>query len=294
MTNDKAFRNGKAFGKELAAATQIAREAGEIILRYYANGASVQDKEDGTPVTEADIAANTYIVSALHEAFPGDGIVSEEGASVAGTRRWYVDPIDGTKQFIRHNGQFAVHIGFSEEGMPDMGVVYRPTTDELYFATRGGGAYLTTGGTTTRLIKKEEGSLQGLVAVVSNTTKTHERDLYQDILRHAGTDFKVIRSGSEGLRLMEIVRGNANFHFLDSEHCCSTWDACAPHAILAEWGGDLRYDYGMPVRYVGQRKLSSRIIAADSRERIEAILQAKQELWHAREEEKRAYAGKGG
>src|SRR3989344_2257435 len=112
--------------KELDVAISAARKAGVEIMQIYYEG--IKDKRckgDGSPVTEADILANEIINGELSKAFPKDGIISEELENVEGERIWYVDPIDGTKQFAGRSEQFAVHIGLAIDKKPVVGIVYK-------------------------------------------------------------------------------------------------------------------------------------------------------------------------
>jgi 3'(2'), 5'-bisphosphate nucleotidase len=114
--------------EDLDEVVSIARAAGEEIRKVYATDFEVAYKGENDPVTDADQRANALIVSRLRAAFPGDGIVAEESADKSDAlglgRVWYVDPLDGTKEFISKNGEFAVMIGLSIDGEARAGVVY--------------------------------------------------------------------------------------------------------------------------------------------------------------------------
>ena len=132
--------------KELAVARQLAHAAGQILLDYYQTGAQVEWKGYDDPVTAADKAANEMLVRELQRAFPHDAMLSEEapddGARLSYERVWMVDPMDGTKQFIERIDEFAVMIGLAVKGEPQLGVVYNPTVDRMFYAAQGQGAYL--------------------------------------------------------------------------------------------------------------------------------------------------------
>lgn len=126
----------------LAAAVEAARAAGEVALKYYRSGFEVSIKADRTPVTQADREAERVIVEILGRAFPGYGVLGEEfGAQGARDRRFIIDPIDGTKNFIRRIPIWATLIGVEERGEVVAGVIHNPVTGELYTARRGGGAF---------------------------------------------------------------------------------------------------------------------------------------------------------
>jgi histidinol-phosphatase len=129
--------------RALAAAVEAARAAGEIALKYYRSGFDVSIKADDTPVTQADRGAEEAIVEVLSRAFPGHGFLGEEfGAKGDQQTRWIIDPIDGTKNFVRHVPVWATLIALEEQGRLTVGVVYNPVTGEMCTARRGGGAFL--------------------------------------------------------------------------------------------------------------------------------------------------------
>jgi histidinol phosphatase-like enzyme (inositol monophosphatase family) len=124
-------------------ALQAARRAGEIILPYYQGDVAVETKGDGSPVTLADRGAEQELRRLLRERFPGDGVLGEEFGELAGTsgRCWILDPIDGTKAFVRGVPLFGVLIGMEEGGEAVLGVVSMPALDEFVYAARGQGCW---------------------------------------------------------------------------------------------------------------------------------------------------------
>ena len=127
----------------LAAAVDAARAAGEVALKYYHGGFEVTLKPDLTPVTQADREAEQIIVEVLTRAVPGAGFLGEEfGAQGGQERRWIIDPIDGTRNFVRRIPVWATLIALEEQGEIVVGVVHNPVTGELYTARRGSGAWL--------------------------------------------------------------------------------------------------------------------------------------------------------
>jgi histidinol-phosphatase len=127
----------------LAAATDAAREAGRIALRYYHHGFDVVIKPDQTPVTQADREAEQAIAQVLNRAFPDHGVLGEEFGSRGNQDvRWIIDPIDGTKNFVRHIPFWATLIALEDHGEVVAGVIHNPVSGELYRARRGGGAFL--------------------------------------------------------------------------------------------------------------------------------------------------------
>jgi histidinol-phosphatase len=129
--------------RAIAVAVDAARAAGEIAMRYYASGFDVSIKDDHSPVTQADREAEKAIVEILSRAFPSHGVLGEElGARGDAEVRWIVDPIDGTRNFVRHVPIWATLIALEEHGEITAGVIHVPPTGEMYTARRGGGAFL--------------------------------------------------------------------------------------------------------------------------------------------------------
>lgn len=131
------------YEKELLWARSAAVEAGGIAVRLQTSGLGVETKADLSPVTSADKACEAAIAARLAEAFPGDGILGEEGAFVESLsgRRWIVDPIDGTRDFLRGNRFWATLIGLEQDGEVVAGVAYFPALNDMYFAARGLGSF---------------------------------------------------------------------------------------------------------------------------------------------------------
>src|SRR5208283_2154195 len=132
------------YERELEFARRIAAAAGENAKRIRAGGVSAETKPDASPVTIADKENERLIREAIEREFPADGILGEEGSSKAGSsgRRWIIDPIDGTRDFVRGNRFWCVLLAIEEEDESLAGVAHFPMLDETYWAVRGGGAYL--------------------------------------------------------------------------------------------------------------------------------------------------------
>jgi 3'(2'), 5'-bisphosphate nucleotidase len=207
-------------------------------------------------VTNADFASNELIVAGLQEHFPLDGIVSEEAPPISGRRKWYIDPVDGTRSLVEHSEQFAVHIGFCEESSPTLGVIHKPVTGETYVGIVGQGAYklLPTGA---RVSLSTEFVHDGLIAVAQTSWGEYAR--HNERFKKLGvTD--VIISGSEGLRVLKLVEQLADFRV--GNPGLHSWDACAPDAILRAGGGITLYESRKEVTYTGQALMDERLIYA--------------------------------
>jgi len=129
---------------EIEVCRTVARRAGELALEHRARGVAPEDKADNSPVTAADRECERLIVSELRAAFPADGFLGEEGSIDAGTsgRRWIVDPIDGTRDFVRGLPTWSNLIALEAQGEVVLGVLNLAAQDELYWAVRGGGAFV--------------------------------------------------------------------------------------------------------------------------------------------------------
>jgi len=231
---------------ELAAACRAARAAGQAAMRFYGRARAVE-KEGGSPVTEADHAANRVIVEALASAFPGDAILSEESADsaarLAAERVWIVDPLDGTREFLAQNGEFAVMIGLAVGGRAVLGAVYQPADDVLFAAAEGEGASITRGGETVPLRCGEPGA-EGLRLVGS---RSHPDPLLARMQEALGiTDVRP--SGSVGVKCGSIALGERDLYVHPVPYL-KEWDTCAPEAILREAGGEVTDCRGEPLRY---------------------------------------------
>jgi histidinol phosphatase-like enzyme (inositol monophosphatase family) len=133
-----------AWEREIEVCRDVARRAGELALQHAARGVQAEDKSDDSPVTIADRECERLIVTGLRAAFPEDGFLGEEGAVDTGRsgRRWIVDPIDGTRDFLRGLPTWSNLIGLETEGEVVLGVCNLPVQGELYWAVRGQGAFL--------------------------------------------------------------------------------------------------------------------------------------------------------
>jgi fructose-1,6-bisphosphatase/inositol monophosphatase family enzyme len=129
--------------RELNKALEIARRAGELALKHYHAGTLAEEKSDSSPVTIADRECEQLISRFLQENFPEDGILGEEGSSIPSHtgRRWIIDPIDGTKDFVRRNSFWAVQLALQEETRVVLGIIFCPCTNETVYAVDGGGCF---------------------------------------------------------------------------------------------------------------------------------------------------------
>jgi len=253
------------YKRELEIAQHLAREAGNAILQIYYSSMDITTKADQTPVTNADLLANKIIMEGLHKAFPADGIVSEEVETIEGSRYWYIDPIDGTRGFIQHTDQFAVHIGLAVEEKAVLGIVYKPVAKEMYFAVKGHGAFRSSPYNTQQIKVRPQQDI--IAAMDSGDSRT---EAYRTIEKLLPINRTII-SGGEGLRMVKVAEGIADTHFTVNPEGCSTWDVCAPQAIAEEAGAYVCYTDGKPITYHGQRKLGKSFVIANSKDLADRI-----------------------
>jgi 3'(2'), 5'-bisphosphate nucleotidase len=259
--------------RELDEACLIARGAGRLILEVYATAFDVQHKpEEGGPVTLADERANAFIVDALERAFPGDEVVAEESPTPeAGrprpSRCWFVDPVDGTAEFVDRNGMFAVHIGLAVAGEAVAGVVYAPSTDTLYAGAVDGECVREAGGVrrTVRMAPAPEAGQLRLVVSRSHRSKKTE------LIREALGVGQVLEHGSVGLKCGLLAEGAADLYLHPSPRSYR-WDSCAPEAIVRAAGGVLLDFAGQPYRYDQPELRNSRGILACGMDALPRIL----------------------
>lgn len=238
--------------RELEVASALAREAGALVVAIRDRGPAalgVEHKAGDEPVTVADRAASELIVAGLAAAFPDDVIVSEESADdlarLGASRVWFVDPIDGTKDFIRGTEGFAVMIGLCVDARPVAGVVFQPTGGRLFAAAPGRGAW----------VERPDGSAGPLtvstvdeVGAIRLVASASHRSPMIDQVKGALGIANELNIGSVGLKLALIAAGERDL-YVNPFPKCKAWDTCAPEAILVAAGGALTDTWGEPLRY---------------------------------------------
>jgi 3'(2'), 5'-bisphosphate nucleotidase len=230
------------------------REAGEAILEIVRRGFEVEAKHDASPVTEADRAAELIILAALARAAPGVPVIAEE--EVAAGRipahddtYFLVDPLDGTKEFIRGGDDYTVNIGLIAGGVPRLGVVFAPARAALHGGLVDHGAWLEEGGERRPIATRQPGA--ELTAVAS---KSHFNQATADYLDQAARGCGHVAVGSS-LKFCIVAEGRADIYPRLSP--TSEWDTAAGHAVLLAAGGRVDGPDGGPLRY-GKRAFLNR------------------------------------
>ncbi len=232
----------------LETARRAAIAAGEAIMRVYAAPFDVRQKDDKTPVTDADLAAERVILAMLREACPDIPIVSEErvdaeGLPPAASRFWVVDPLDGTREFIARNGEFAVLIGLVEEGRPVLGVIHGPALGVTYAACGPGTATRRRGGGPAEPIRARAAPPDGLVVVHS---RSHENSRRLAEFLEAYPARERMKCGS-ALKFGVIAEGLADLY--PRFGTTMEWDTAAGQAVLEAAGGRVETFAGAPLAY---------------------------------------------
>ena len=247
----------KKIADALETARSVAWGAADILSSFYHKDTSdldIKDKKDG-PVTEADMAANKYIVGRLKEELGTEefGYLSEETFDVKKAEPvdhdwvWIIDPLDGTRDFIDKTGEYGMHIALAYQGRPVIGIVAIPESQKVYFASKDGGTLVETkDGTVTPIKVSDRSKIEDLYLIVS---RSHRDDRFQkliDGLPFAGKKYM----GGVGGKISTLLEQESDVYIsLSGKSAAKDWDFAAPELILAEAGGKFTYVDGKPVFY---------------------------------------------
>ena len=247
-------------------ARELAHGAGQLALRFFREArVTVDYKSDRSPVTEADRAAHEHIVAGLERLTPAIPVISEESGDDLRCRRrldwpwhWLVDPLDGTRGFIRANPEFTVNVALIQADRPVLGVVYAPAKGEMYFAQKGGGAFFCREGSAdaerTGVRRPPSSRLRVLCS------RSHAASAVELYDRYVGAmDEAQQRAMSSSLKFCLIARGEADVY--PRMRPTSEWDTAAGQAVLECAGGAVIDLQGQPLRYRKSRILNPPFIA---------------------------------
>jgi 3'(2'), 5'-bisphosphate nucleotidase len=226
----------------------LAKQAGEKILEIYNTDFSIAEKDDHSPLTAADMAAHQAIVTGLEALSPDIPVLSEEAAKIPFDERctwntyWLIDPLDGTKEFIKRNGEFTVNIALVRDGVPILGVVHVPVSGVSYAACEGAGAlkHVPKQGDQPIRVRKLSG---GPVAVVGS--RSHRGDSLNSFLDKLG-EHEIVSMGSS-LKICLVAEGAADVY--PRLGPTSEWDTAAAHCVVEQAGGSLTDLEMKPLRY---------------------------------------------
>lgn len=234
--------------KLLEPVVSLAAEAGCAILEVYATDFDVQAKDDQSPLTQADMASHRIIVAGLHELTPDVPVISEESGLPDFVERsrwnpyWLVDPLDGTKEFVKKNGEFTVNIALIEDHRPVLGVVHVPVRHTTYSGCRGVGAELRANGGEPRPIGVARESATPVRVVGS---RSHLGSSLDQFLQNLG-DFEMHPTGSS-LKFCLVAEGKADVY--PRLGPTSEWDTAAAQAVVEQAGGVVLELDGRPLSY---------------------------------------------
>ena len=227
---------------------RVARDAGDRILEVYGTDFAVDTKDDDSPLTAADRASHQAIVAGLRALSPQIPVLSEEGALPAYAERrqwsryWLIDPLDGTKEFVKRNGEFTVNIALIEAHRPTMGVVYAPVPDALWYGGEGLGAWVARGGQA-RPMRTRAIAPGRFTAVVS---RSHRGERVDQLLTRLPADLET-RSVGSSLKFCLVAEGDADLYPRFGP--TSEWDTAAAHAVVEAAGGRVTKADLSPLRY---------------------------------------------
>lgn len=237
--------NSTAESEYLALCCAVAREAGRVILRVAAGGFTTTQKSDHSPVTEADMAANSYIINALEHIAPHIPIVTEEEEAtqaIASPRFFLVDPLDGTRSFVRGEAEYTVNIALIEQGKPVFGVIYCPPQEVLYYGKLGEGAFKQVGDAPATPIHTRTIPPEGATIFRSRTEPGEKAKAFLETLK-----VKELVSSSSSVKFCLVAEGSADCYPRFGR--TMEWDTAAGHAILSAAGGRVETTNGKPLTY---------------------------------------------
>ena len=231
-----------------------ARLAGQEIMRVYEKDFTVDYKDDRSPLTEADRLSNKGIIDKLLDRYPESNVISEENKQIPYEERkewssfWLIDPLDGTKEFIKKNGEFTVNIALVENGVPTFGVVYAPVPDILYYGIKGIGSFKIANGVSIKLHNTQSYHDKEIVRVVASRSHMSEETLaFISDIEKLGKKIDFLSIGSS-LKLCLVAEGAADVYPRFGP--TMEWDTGAAHAVALYAGRQvLNADTMQPLVY---------------------------------------------
>lgn len=233
---------------------EIAENAGKATLEIYDREFTIEEKEDRSPVTEADKKSNEIIITALSDIYPDIPFISEETKQTPFAERkdwkyyWLIDPLDGTKEFIKKNGEFTINIALIKDQIPILGVIYVPVKDIFYYAQKGKGSFKIEKGASAQPIQASQQTTQEKLVVVGS--RSHGSETLNAFIEEKKAEYnevELISSGSS-LKFCLVAEGKADIYPRTGP--THEWDTAAGHAIVLESGKSV-YDFesGDPLVY---------------------------------------------
>ena len=235
--------------KELKDSIQLSQAAGLMAqeMRKTKMNMKMKSNSEG-PVTDADLAVNDFLVSQIQRLYPDDLVVSEESIIpedlIQDKRVWFIDPIDGTIDFMNSGFEWACMIGMAINGRSVLGVVHQPDMAKLYYAIEGHGAYLKI---KNEMIQLKVNRIESPADAILIQSRHHYDKKIDNLAKKIGIK-KMLLQSSMGLKVSSIAEGKADIYFNLSKQC-HLWDLCASEIILREAGGKIAHENGEPLSY---------------------------------------------
>lgn len=237
--------------KLCTACVDIARDAGKAILTIYDAGFNIEEKHDNSPLTDADMASHNLIIKRLTELTPDIPILSEESAKLPFAERqrwqtyWLVDPLDGTREFIKRNGEFTVNIALIHQHKSIIGVINVPVLDVDYFAWKEGGSFKSEHGGEAKKISVRKLPASGNSQLTVAGSRSHGSEMMKQYIEKLG-DVEMLSMGSS-LKFCLVAEGKADLY--PRLGLTSEWDTAAAHCIVEQAGGYITKTDMTPLEY---------------------------------------------
>jgi len=237
----------------LPAIIEISEQASEEILKFYKTDLNIEEKQDHTPLTAADLAAHQTIVNALTKLTPDIPVLSEESAEISFEERqtwdtyWLVDPLDGTREFIKKNDEFSVNIALISDHCAILGVIFVPVSRDCYYATKNNGAFKKTADGSSKISVKRS-NVGSLIIAGSRSYRDNTLD---DFFKNIG-NHELICMGSS-IKSCLVAEGRVDIY--PRLGPTSEWDTAAAQCIVEEAGGHITDTSLKPLRYNTKEEL---------------------------------------
>lgn len=239
---------------------KFAQMAGEAILEIYNNAFDVTQKDDNSPLTLADTASNQILIDCLTQTYPQIPFISEETKQTAWNERqkweycWLIDPLDGTKEFVKRNGEFTINIALIHRQNPVLGLVYIPVQDLAYYAIKGKGSYkVESGRPAVRIHSRPIEPGKPVITFASRSHRNRETNDFIQGLEEKYGNVTVTGAGS-ALKFCRVAEGLA--HVYPRFSPCMEWDTAAGHLVATEAGATVTQPDGSPLLYNKENLLS--------------------------------------
>ncbi|QQS28892.1 MAG: 3'(2'),5'-bisphosphate nucleotidase CysQ [Sphingobacteriales bacterium] len=245
---------------------ELVKEAGRAIMEVYSQTFEVIQKSDDSPLTLADTRSNQILVAGLIQKYPHIPVISEETKLTGYSDRknwetyWLIDPLDGTKEFVKRNGEFTINLALISHQTPVTGIVYVPAQELTYYAIKGKGSFKLEKGKPPVKLKSSPAELGKPVLTFASRSHRNQAtdDFIQGLVKKYG-EVTVIGAGS-ALKFCFVAEGKA--HFYPRFSPCMEWDTAAGHIVATESGATVVQPDGSPLIYNKENLLSPSFIVS--------------------------------